>query len=123
MNNDITALTARLDAKEIETLRAQIDATDDWATGVFLLLEQVLPFLLRGHPEAEKLQKLLQKQDDRYEELLAHPDRAEDDERIGVFEATKMMNRQLALLGVWPNIDPKEAAQKELGRDVRLRPG
>lgn len=102
--------------KEIERLRTQIDDAENWSNGVFLLLEQVLPFLLRGHPEVEKLQKLLQSSDDRYEELLKYPHRAEPDEPAGLYEASKMMNRQLALLGVWPNIDPQEAARKTLER-------
>lgn len=98
--------------KEIEPLRAQLDAADDWATGVFLLLEQVLPILLRGHPEIAKIQKLLQYSTERYEELQSHPERAEDDETSGHYEASKTMYRQMILLGVWPGIDPGEAARE-----------
>ncbi|MCF7963996.1 MAG: hypothetical protein K9L79_00485 [Methylobacter tundripaludum] len=100
--------------QEIDTLRTQLDATDDWAYGLLLALNQILPPLLRGHPEAETIQKSLQRHDDRYEELQAHPERGEEGETAGMYEPGKTLNRQLALLGVWPNIESSEAARKTL---------
>lgn len=102
--------------QEIGRLRAEIDAANDWATGLFQLLHQVLPHLLRNHPNVEKIQNSLQFADDRYEELLAHPERAEDGETAGQHEAGKMLYRQLAVLGVWPDVDPAEAARRSLAR-------
>jgi hypothetical protein len=113
MTNDLT--------KEIEALRGQIDETDDWANGVFLLMEQILPFLLRGHPELDKIEKLLQASAERYEELQAHPERAEDGETAGLYEARKILYRHMALLGVWPDIEPGEAARETLERVARRR--
>lgn len=107
--------------KEVERLRAEIDAVDDWANGIFQMLVQVLPLLLRNHPNAANVQRLLQDSDVRYEELLAHPERAEKDEPAGLYEAGQMMYRQMAVLGVWPDIDPAEFARQTLERAPRQR--
>jgi hypothetical protein len=96
MSNDLQS--------QIDALRAELKTTDDWATGILLTLEQILPFLLRGHPEIAKIEGLLQSSEQRFEELVAHPERAEDaDETAEKYEAAKMLYRQLALLGVWPD--------------------
>lgn len=100
-------------------LQAEIQATDDWANGVFLTLVQVLPLLLRDHPNVSKVQHLLKAADDRHEELFAHPERAEEGEPAGLHEAGKMLYRQLALLGVWPCVAPAEAACDSLARAKR----
>ncbi|BBL69715.1 hypothetical protein [Methylogaea oryzae] len=107
--------------ERIEELEQQVDAVDDWAHGVYLALDQILPSLLRNHPEAETIQKALQENDDRFEELLAYPRRAKEGEQPGMYEACKMLNRQLAILGVWPNIDAGEAARQTLERVARQR--
>lgn len=107
--------------QEIERLRAEIDAVDDWANGIFLMLHQVLPLLLRDHPNATKVQHLLEAADARYEELLAHPERAEEGEQAGLHEAGKMMYRQLAILGVWPDVGPADAVHRSLARSRRQR--
>lgn len=91
---------------QIDALRAELKSTDDWASGVFLTLEQILPFLLRGHPEIAKIEQLLKRSEQRFEELCAYPERAEDgDETAEKYEAAKMLYRQMALLGVWPDKD------------------
>ena len=100
-------------------MRAEIQASDDWANGIFLMLHQVLPLLLRDHPNVSKVQHLLEAADARYEELLAHPERAEEGEPAGLHEAGKMMYRQMALLGVWPNIDPADAVRQSIARSRR----
>jgi hypothetical protein len=111
MNDEVAALRA-----EVERLRAEIEKVDDWAQGIHLALETVLPFLLRGHPEAGEVQRLLQSLDERYEELLKHPGRAEAGERRGQLESPKMLYRRLALQDVWPGADSKEAACQTLER-------
>lgn len=97
-------------------LQAERQTTDDWAAGLFQLLHQVLPHLLRNHPGAVKIQQSLKFSADRYEELLAHPGRAEEGETAGQHEAGKMMYHQLAILGVWPGIAPAEAVRHSLAR-------
>lgn len=89
--------------QEIAELRAKIEELDDWANGIHMALVDVLPFLLRGHPEAAKVEGLLKASAQRYEELLAHPERAEDaHEKATLYESRKNLYRQLALLGAWP---------------------
>lgn len=100
--------------EELRQLRLQLQEAEDWANGVFLALQQVLPALLRGHPEVKKVQALLAGRDQRFEELRRHPERAEPDERPTLHEPGKMLYRQLALLGVWPDMDPREEAQRVL---------
>ena len=100
--------------EELRQLRQQLQEAEDWATGVHRALEAVLPFLLRGHPQATQAQAVLASMDRRFEELRRHPDRAEPDERPTLHEPGKMLYRQLALLGVWPDIDPREEAQRVL---------
>lgn len=103
--------------QEVAALRQQISETDDWANGIHKTLSAVLPFLLRGHPEASKVEGLLRYHSERYDELLANPQRAENsDETAALYEEGKMLYRQLAILGVWPGIDPATFAQQTLAR-------
>lgn len=103
--------------QEIAELRARIEATDDWAAGVHRVLVDVLPFLLRGHPEAAKVHQLLLQAERRYEELKAHPEQSEGPgETADLYEPSKLLNRQLALQGVWPGVDPQQAAREALDR-------
>lgn len=84
--------------QEIERLRAEIAAANVWADGIYLLLQQVLPPLLSDHPSATDIRQMLRHTDERYEELLAHPARAEEGETAGQYEASKMLHRQLEIL-------------------------
>lgn len=111
MNEEVEALRLA-----VERLREELTATDEWANGVQHLLLAVLPFLLRGHPEAGKVRDLLASATARYEELLAHPHRASPGEALGRYEAKKIAYRTLALLGVWPGVDPRQAAGESLRR-------
>ena len=108
--------------QEIVELRARIEAVDDWAAGVHRVLADVLPFLLRGHPEAAKVHQLLQQAERRYEELSAHPDQSEGPgETADLYEPAKLLNRQLALQGVWPGVDPQQAARESVERAREAR--
>lgn len=37
--------------KQINELKAEINRVDDWANGIFTLLVQILPLLLKEHPD------------------------------------------------------------------------
>ena len=101
--------------QEVAELRRQIAEVDDWASGIQLALVKVLPFLLRNHPEAGKVEGLLRRHSERFEDLTAHPERAENaDETAELHKAGKMLYWQLALAGAWPGIDSTEAARQVL---------
>lgn len=95
--------------QEIAELRQKLHETDDWACGVYNALEKVLPFLLRGHPEVEKVAQLLKSAGDHYENNPHAQDR-------NMKEPMKMLYQQLAMLGVWPGVDPHETAKSSLER-------
>lgn len=115
----IAAVSDPATRQALLALQADMNAADEWANGVFLILVQVFPLLLRDHPNVSNVQHLLKAADDRYEELLAHPERAEAGEPAGLHEAGKMLYRQLALFGVWPDVAPAEAARDSLERARR----
>jgi hypothetical protein len=85
--------------EDVAKLKQEIDAVDDWANGIHMTLTLVLPPLLRGHPKEHLIRQSLQRHSDRYEELIANPERAEDEhERCGLYESGKMLNGLLRLL-------------------------
>lgn len=103
--------------QEVAELRQQIDGVDDWANGIQQVLVGVLPFLLRGHPEAGKVEELLRNCSDRYDRLLEQPELAESlQDSPEMLEAGKILYWQLAILGVWPGIDSATATQQALAR-------
>lgn len=107
--------------EEIAALRARIEQVDDWAAGVQQVLLNVLPSLLRGHPEAAKVHGLLQKADERYEQLKADPASADpaSGQTAELYEPAKMLNRLLGIMGVWPDVDPQQAARHAVERHER----
>lgn len=111
--------------EELRQLRQQLQATEEWAEGVYVLLETVLAHLLRGHPRAPALGQQLQRMAAQHDRLEQQPELATDeDPRASHLEPAKMLYRHLALLGVWPGVDPRAMAAETLGRyGVRPRPG
>lgn len=103
--------------REVAQLRREIDATDDWANGIQHLLISVLPHLLRGHPEVEKVHGLLRSAAERYEAQQAKPPRrGKALQHWRQLEARKMAYHLFALLGVWPGVDSAQAAEESLDR-------
>lgn len=92
--------------QEVVQLRAQVEATDDWAQGVHVALTLALQVLMKDHPQAPKLHKMLKVAEERYEDLRRDPSLADEGETAAQFESPKMLNRQLGLLGIWPDVDP-----------------
>ena len=108
--------------QELAELRVKMDKVDDWAAGVQKVLLDVLPILLRGHPEVAKVQAVLKQADARYEELTANPlDGGWPGENAGLYDPGKMLHRALGVLGVWPDVDPLEAAQAAIDRSSPAR--
>lgn len=89
-------------SNEIETLRAQIETNDKWAYSLYLALEAILPFLLRGHPNAGAIRQRLEQIANHYEALEAHPETAIDGDCSDLHQAGKMLFHRLSMLGVWP---------------------
>lgn len=103
--------------QEIAELRAKIEAVDDWAAGVHRVLLDVLPHLLRGHPEVEKVHQAMLFSDQQYEALTANPASSEGSGlTAGLYEPSKILNRMFAGLGVWPGVDAQQAARESIDR-------
>ena len=108
--------------QEIAEQRQRIEEVDDWANGLFEAMHTVLSVVLKGHPDAGQIEQQLRYSRDRYETLMAHPERAEPGETAELHEAGKMLYERLAMLGVWPGVDPAEVVQRKLATWPR-RPG
>lgn len=92
--------------QEIAQLRAEINRVDDWANGVFSVLLEVLPPLLRKNPDiAAKLADSWREAAERFD-VIAPPEEQQIDldqpEPLEFLESKKILYRTLDLLGVWP---------------------
>lgn len=109
--------------REVEQLRKDLDAAEDWATGIQQLLIAVLPFLLRDHPNAEKVRDLLRPKAERYEAQAEKSLRGKHKSNWRQLEPQKMAYRLFEILGVWPGVDSVQAAEASLARaQARRRP-
>lgn len=98
-------------------LREEIDRLDDWMNGLFIVLINVLPHLLRSQPElAQQLEPQWRSAADRFERLAPTNGHNEDGETAELLEARKMLYRTLTLLQVWPH---QKAQQKPRGQARR----
>ncbi len=93
---------------QLAELQRQLSEAEEWANGLFLILSAVLPALLKDHPKAGQVADQLQSMERRYQELREHPERSTDPAEVaGHLEPAAMLYRQIALLGVWPDLDPR----------------
>jgi len=94
-------------ARAVAPLREELDKVDDWAGGLFVVLLNVLPHLLRTQPElAAKLEPQWRKAAQRFDALQARGARhTRDGESLETLEARKMLYRIFALMGLWPQPD------------------
>lgn len=92
--------------QEIAQLRAEVNRVDDWANGIFSILQEVLPLLLRKNPDiAALLEDSWRAAAERFD-LIAPPTEQQVDlaqpEPLEFLESKKILYQQLDLLGVWP---------------------
>lgn len=95
--------------EEAAQLRAEIDRVDDWANGVFLALFDLLPPLLREHPQiAATIAPMWKKAAQNWDTLQTGTMQGESfDEPEGVLEARKLLYRMLAQHQVFPEHAPR----------------
>eukprot|EP00456_Euglypha_rotunda_P060621 TRINITY_DN5073_c0_g1_i9.p6 TRINITY_DN5073_c0_g1~~TRINITY_DN5073_c0_g1_i9.p6 ORF type:complete len:128 (-),score=25.49 TRINITY_DN5073_c0_g1_i9:491-874(-) len=100
-------------ARAVEVVRAELRAQDDFANGLLVVLAQVLPHLLKQHPElAETIAPKWRTVHRRYEEI-------EDGtvpagmESLDFLEAQKLLFATCARVGVWaPNQGKKDTTRR-----------
>lgn len=99
----VRALLEQEIAKAVVPLRQEIDQLDDWANGVFVALQNVLPPLLRKHPDiALQLEPLWRAASEQYDRLEGIAQADDFHETQSLLEPRKMLYRQLANLKAWP---------------------
>lgn len=105
----VRALLQQEIGKAVAPLRQEIDQLDDWANGVFAALADLLPPLLRKHPDiAADLEPLWRYASERWQHLQqpqAQGQAVDFHETEHLLEARKMLYRQLAGLKAWPTPD------------------
>ncbi|MFA7238722.1 MAG: hypothetical protein WC091_01310 [Sulfuricellaceae bacterium] len=89
--------------EEIAQLRAEINDHREWTDGVYSVLIDLLPFLLRGDPVmAEQLGKRWRQVAERYDFITGSGLPDENDEPPERMELRKMLYRTLVVAGSWP---------------------
>ncbi|WP_432719874.1 hypothetical protein R0381_003623 [Jeongeupia wiesaeckerbachi] len=88
---------------QVEQLRAEIDRVDDWANGLFVVLCDLLPPLLKAQPEiAASLAPRWKDVAARFDAAAAQTGQADDYEPLEQLEARKKLYRIAEQLGAWP---------------------
>lgn len=90
-------------ARAVAPLREELDRMDDWANGLFVVLADVLPLLLREHPQmAATLGPKWAGAAGHFERLQATgQQRTQEGETLELLEGRKMLYKVLATLGFW----------------------
>lgn len=90
--------------QEVAQLRAEIDRVDDWANGLLHVLIDVLPLLLKQHPDvAAKIAPMWEGAARKFYSVTTETGQAESfSETVELLESKKMLYETFALLGVWP---------------------
>lgn len=115
MQTQIAISNARITA----SLKAEIDRVDDWANGLFVLMSDVLPYLLIAHPElARQVKPEWQRAAEDFDRIDVYGLPAHPDEPLEVLEARKIMLRTFEIMGVWKAAD-KALPKKQSTRSHR----
>ena len=90
--------------QEVERVRDEIDRVDDFATGVFQALHDVLAYLLPMHPDlAAQLAPAWREVATLYHEVQGSSGQLDNlDETVERLEARKMLYRMFEVAGLWP---------------------
>jgi len=89
--------------KAVAPLRQQIDELDDWSNGVFAVLADLLPLLLKAQPDiAAALAPLWRDAAVHYDRLDTAGQAEDFHETQALLEARKILYRRLDLLKAWP---------------------
>ena len=108
----IQAQIATSNASNAATLRAEINKVDDWANGVFMVLLNVLPGVLRSNPElARQIAPQWEKASEDFDRIDVQGKPAKPDEPLEFLEARKMMYRIFGLLGIWKDAETQKPLQ------------
>lgn len=94
-----------------EPVRRDLQRVDDWTNGVFAVLVDVLPFMLRRHPGwARQIGARWGEAAERFDQIEAGAKRpGEDDESAELLEARKMLFRLFDLAKLWPADEVRKA--------------
>ena len=89
--------------KAVAPLHQKIDQLDDWSNGVFAALADLLPALLKKHPDiAADLEPMWAYASEQYDKLSSTGQADDFHETQELLEARKILYRQLALQKAWP---------------------
>lgn len=89
-------------SRAAQQLHREIANVDEWANGLFTVLVNILPALLRANPElARQLEPQWRNAAERFEQLSAGAAPADPDECAERLEAPKMLHGLLDVMGVW----------------------
>ena len=90
-------------APTVEPLRAEINKVDDWANGLYAVLLDVLPGLLKANPAlARELEPDWRTAAESFDLIDLQGQPAQPDEPLEFLEARKMLYRMFVALKLWP---------------------
>jgi len=99
---------------KIDQMCVQLDQEYDYVDGYLHTLEILVLASLFGHPHANWAQEFLEKRHARHQELLEHPERAQEGESVQKLSASSRLYLSLKNAGVWlddvlsqPDASPK----------------
>lgn len=93
--------------QEVAQLRAELERVDNWATGVFQVLQEVLEYQLGEQPGlAAWLEPMWREASQRFDEVDGNTGQpAGPDETVERLEARKMLYRMFSAAGLWSRPD------------------
>jgi|GEM_PF-4059782 len=109
--------------QKIAYMRKLLDQEYDYAAGHRQAMQLLVFHLLHGHPHSGLIQAALAKKHARYQELLAHPERAQDgEEKAEQLEASSHLYRALTNAGVWGAAASSPSSAAQTRRTLREPP-